>query len=338
MGYENIPEEMTVVILESYDGVSALRVERKPVPHPGPNEVLVKIAASPINPSDLAFLDGFYGTKPPTPVIAGFEGSGTVVATGKGMMAKYLNGKHVAAIGQGGGIWAEYANIPSTLALPLDRKISLEQGAMSVVNPLTAMAFLVSAKEGNHRTIIQSAAASALGQMVNRLCQNEGILVINLVRREAQVELLKSQGAKIVLNSNDPDFDNELREACHRHGAKLAFDAVAGPLTARILAAMPQGSKAIVYGALSYEPVFADPGQLIFQGKTIEGFWLTSWMGRKSFMGSLKLWRQIQKQLTTVFESEVRSQYPLLDVHKAIKEYQGQMTGGKVLLRPNLES
>src|SRR5262249_6394966 len=161
-----------------------------------------------------------YGFKKPTPVVPGFEGSGTVVSAGSGMMGQYLNGKRVACVSQerGSGVWAEYMVTLSSLAFPLDASVSLEQGAMSVTNPLTAMAFLTLAKEGRHKVIVQTAAASALGQMVNHLCKSEGIQIINIVRREEQKELLlKEQGAEIVMNSNDANFSQHLRDVCQQY-------------------------------------------------------------------------------------------------------------------------
>jgi len=331
---ENIPDQMTAVVLDSYTGVDALRIERRPVPEPGANQVLVKIAATPINPSDLAFLEGLYGFKKPTPIVPGFEGSGIVVSVGSGMMGRYLNGKRVACVSQeqGDGVWAEYMVTTTSLALPLDSSVSLEQGAMSVVNPLTAMAFLTLAKEGRHKVIVQTAAASALGQMVNRLCNSEGIQTINIVRREAQMEVLKEQGVEIVLNSTDINFSQHLRDICEQYQSRLAFDAVAGPLTSELLKAMPSHSKVIIYGGLSYEPAQADPGQLIFEGKSIEGFWLTTWLSKKNFLQSLAMWQRAQKLIMTDLKSEIRKQYPLNEVQNAIKEYRGQMTGGKILL------
>src|SRR5258706_1482066 len=335
---ENIPDQMTAVVLDSYTGVDALRIERRPVPQPGPNEVLVKIAATPINPSDLAFLEGRYGFKKPTPVVPGFEGSGTVVSVGNGMMGRYLNGKRVACVSQerGDGVWAEYMVTTMRIALPRAASVSLEQGAMSVVNPLTAMAFLTLAKEGRHKAIVQTAAASALGQMFNRLCKNEGIQIINIVRREAQKELLKEQGAEIVVNSNDANFSQHLPDVCQQYQSRIAFDSVAGPLTSQLLKAMPSHSKVIVYGGLSYEPIRAEAGQLIFEGKSIEGFWLTRWLSKQNFLQSLVTWQRAQKLIMTDLKSEIRKQYPLNEVHDAIKEYQSQMTGGKILLRPTL--
>jgi NADPH:quinone reductase-like Zn-dependent oxidoreductase len=327
---------MTAVVLDSYSGAKALRVEQRPVPRPGKNEVLVKVAASPINPSDLAFLEGLYGFKKQTPVVPGFEGSGTVVAVGDGMMGRYLNGKRVACISQdqGDGVWAEYMVTTTDNALPLDQSVSLEQGAMSTINPLTAIALLTIAKQGGHKAIVHTAAASALGQMVNRLAQGEGIEVINIVRRDTQVELLRQQGARIVLNSKEPNFDQQLSNVCHQYKARLAFDAVAGPLTMQLLEAMPRHSKVTVYGGLSYEPAQAHTGQLVFQGRSLDGFWLTTWMAKKNFVQSLMLWRRAQKLLSLELRSEIRARYPLQDARQAVQEYQSQMTGGKVLFVP----
>lgn len=196
MVQNTIPEEMNAVVLDSYGGPNALRVVKRPVPKPGANEVLVKVAASPINPSDLVFLEGLYGFKKPTPVVPGFEGSGTVIGAGKGLMGKFLMGKRVACVSQdaGDGVWAEYMVTPVSYALPLHASVSLEQGAMSVVNPLMAVALLELAKVKKHRSVVQTAAASTLGQMILRLFNSENISVINIVRREEQVRLLKEQG------------------------------------------------------------------------------------------------------------------------------------------------
>jgi NADPH:quinone reductase-like Zn-dependent oxidoreductase len=170
--------------------------------------------------------------------------------------------------------------------------------------------------------------------MVNRLCQNEGVQVINVVRRESQVELLKQQGATIVLNSSAADFDQQLHDACHQYQARLAFDAVAGPLTQQLLEGMPEHSKVTVYGGLSLQAARATPGQLVFEGKGIDGFWMGPWLGKKNLIQIMMMWRRAQKLLSTELKSEIRAEYPLQDAQKAVREYQSQMTGGKVLIRP----
>ena len=333
-----VPDQMTAVVLDSYSGAEALRVEQRPVPKPGKDEVLVKVAASPINPSDLAYLDGQYGFKSQPPVIPGGEGSGTVVAVGPGMIGRYFLGKRVACLSQGtgSGMWAEYmVTSAKGGVLPLHDTVSLEQGAMSMVNPLTACAFLETAKKGGHKTIVLTAAASALGQMVNRLGRSEGVQVINIVRRDAQVDLLKKQGAAIVLNSGVADFDQQLHDACHKADAHLAFDAVAGPMTLQLLDALPEHSKVTVYSCLSYEAAQAGADHLIFEDKAVNGFWMGPWINDKNLIQILTMWRRAQKLMATELRSEIRARYPFHKAKKAVQDYLSQMTGGKILLRPN---
>jgi len=338
MPHEQIPDQMTAVVLDSYTGFEALRVEQRPVPKPGKDEVLVKVAAAPINPSDLAFLEGEYGFKNPPPVIPGGEGAGTVVAAGAGPMGRYFLGKRVACLwgGEGDGVWAEYA-VTSTKGgtLPLHDSVSLEQGAMSAINPLTAMAFLEIAKEQDHKAIVLTAAASALGQKVNRLAQSEGVQVINIIRREKEEDILKTLGATIILNSSEGDFDQLLQDACHQNEARLAFDAVAGPLTGRLLAAMPPESKVTVYSCLAYEEVQIGPDQLIFEDKHVDGFWLGPWITEKNLIKILIMWRRAQKLMATDLRSDIRAEYPLHEAKTAVKQYLDEMSGGKILLRPN---
>lgn len=332
-----IPEQMTAVVLDSYSGADALRVEQRPVPKPGKDQVLVKVAASPINPSDLAVLEGYYGFKNPTPLIPGGEGAGVVVAAGPGMMGRYFLGKRVACLNQneGTGMWAEYAvrGVKGGV-LPLRDEVSLEQGAMSIINPLTACAFLEITKQGNHNAIVLTAAASSLGQKVNRLARSEGIQVVNIVRKDRDVEILKGQGATIVLNSTDTDFDQQLRAVCHEADAHLAFDAVAGPLTGQLLAAMPEQSKVTIYSALSREAIQASPSHLIFEDKSIDNFWMGPWMKKKNLLQILLLWRKAQRLMTTDLKSTIRREYPFEEAKAAVKEYLHHMSGGKILLRP----
>lgn len=334
-----IPEQMNAVVLDAYAGPEALRVEQRPVPEPGKDQVLVKMAASPINPSDLALLEGEYGFDNPPPIIPGGEGAGTVVAVGPGPMGRYFLGKKVACLnhGDGDGLWAEYAVVSTQGgALPLNKSVSLEQGAMSAINPLTASAFIEIAKKGRHESIVLTAAASSLGQMVNRLGRTEGIRVINIVRREAQVELLKEQGAGIVLNSSEDNFTTQLHDACHQHNTRLAFDAVAGPMTGRLLEGMPQGSNVTVYSALSFKAVQTNPDQLIFENKSVDGFWLGPWLfDNKNLLQVLMMWRRTQKHIATDLKTEVRARYPYREAKAAVQDYINQMTGGKVLLTPS---
>ncbi|MEL6866794.1 MAG: zinc-binding dehydrogenase [Bacteroidota bacterium] len=336
----NIPDTMTVAVLNAYEGAAAISMEQRPVPRPGKNEVLVKVAFSPINPSDLATLKGHYGFNDPAPIVPGGEGSGEVVAAGPGFMANYFMGKKVACAGWGvgGGVWSEYV-IKSAQGgvLPLDESLSLEQGAMSIINPLTATAFMDITKKGRHQAILLTAAASSLGQMVNKLGRKEGIQVVNIVRRDQQVDLLKIQGADIVLNSNEAGFEERLQDICHQSNTHLAFDAVAGELTNKVMKAMPQNSKVIVYSALSQQQVQVSPDQFIFENKRVDGFWLGPWIKQQSLLKIMKLWRRAQRQIPHDLKSDIRISYPLREVQAAIKAYTKQMTGGKILLHMSKE-
>jgi NADPH:quinone reductase-like Zn-dependent oxidoreductase len=331
-----LPDTMTVAVLNSYSGADALSIEQRPMPSRGTNEVLVKVAYSPINPSDLAALKGKYGFKDSTPIVPGGEGSGVVVSAGPGVMARYFLGKNVACTGWGigGGVWSEYV-VKSVKGgvLPLNKSLSLEQGAMSFINPLTASAFIHISKSGGHKAIALTAAASSLGQMVNRLGRKEGIQMLNIVRMDAQVDLLKAQGADIVLNSNQAGFEQELHDVCHQTNTGLAFDAVAGQLTGQLLKAMPPESKVIVFSALSHEAIKVSPGLLIFEDKRIDSFWLGPWLSKQNIVQMMLLWKRAQKQIPNNLKSEIRKIYPMQEVKEAIRDYTSEMTGGKILLR-----
>ncbi|HLY25746.1 MAG TPA: alcohol dehydrogenase catalytic domain-containing protein, partial [Aggregatilineales bacterium] len=176
-----IPATMRALEMHAEDGkAESLKLVEKPVMAPGPGEVLIKVAAAPVNPSDLAFLKGMYGTRKKLPVVPGFEGSGTVIAAGSGIVPNFYVGRRVAFVaGDGDGTWAEYAVTSATLCIPLPQGVSLEQGSMTMVNPLTALAFLEIVKQGRHKAIINTAAASALGKMMLKLSLKNGLPIIH---------------------------------------------------------------------------------------------------------------------------------------------------------------
>lgn len=338
MPVASTPQVMRALELRGYGaGTRNLEVVQKSIPQPGPGQVLVRIAASPINPSDLAFVRGVYGTRKRLPVVPGIEASGTVVAAGKGLYARFLVGKRVAcAAGEGDGAWAEYMVTRAMQCMPLPGSVSLEQGAMSIVNPLTAWALLEIARKEGHRGVVQTAAASALGKMIRRLGERRRTPVIHIVRRPAHVELLRAlgAGADMVLDSSQPDFDERLRAAAHRWHATIAFDAVAGAMTGRILQAMPKRSKVIMYGGLSHEACQVDPRQFIFEHKRIEGFWLSQPV-RLSTIDLFRGLAAVRSGLAADFQSEVRLRLPLEAAMKGMEQYASQMTDGKVLLIPH---
>lgn len=332
-----IPTQMLAARLLAYDGKpESLAVTEIAVPHPGPGEVLVRIHASPINPSDLLFVRGLYGFKKTLPAIAGFEGSGTVVAAGSGILPKLLSGRRVACTAAdanvASGTWAEYMVTSARLCVPLQNHVDMEQGATMLVNPLMAWALMDEARRGRHRCVVQTAAASALGKMVIRLARRFSIRVINVVRRADQVRLLQEMGAEHVLDSSAPEFDTRLREQCHRLGASIGFDAVAGDMAERILRAQPKGSRLIVYGLLSDAPVQIGVAPLIFERKSVEGLYLSDWMRDRNLLRQIRVATQVQKLLASDLKTEIQAHYPLEHVSRALQNYAAHMTAGKVLL------
>jgi NADPH:quinone reductase len=327
------------VHLRAYDGKpESIAIVDMPVPRPGPGEVLVQVFASPINPSDLMFIRGLYGFKKPLPAVPGFEGSGTVVEAGTGLMPRFLKGQRVACAAADpkviGGMWAEYVVTSAQFCIPLRKDVDFEQGAALLINPMTAWGLMDEARRGRHPAVVQTAAASALGRMIVRLGKRFSIPVINVVRRAKQVELLHQLGAEYVVNSSEPEFDKRLRELCHQLRASIGFDAVAGEMSAIVLRAQPRGSRLLVYGALSLKTSQADPASLIFDGKRLEGFYLNAWLRARTLLGQLRLARQIQKLLRSDLETDFQAKVPLQEVGRALQQYAANMTAGKVLLMP----
>jgi NADPH:quinone reductase-like Zn-dependent oxidoreductase len=290
---------MQAVLLEASGG--PLRVGPIPVPEPGPGLLLLRMAAAPINPSDLGFLQGSYGFRTPFPIVPGLEGSGTVIAAGSGLLPRFYLGRRVACgtAEASGGTWAEYMVTSATTCFPLAKKLSLEQGATLIVNPMTALAFFDIARRGRHRAIVSNAAAGALGRMILRLGQTYHIPVVHLVRRQEQVELLRSLGGEHVLNSQDPDFVDRLRTVSSQLQATLILDPVAGTQARQLLDAAPAGSTVLVYGRMSGEGL--EPG---LQGpedsdKRVDGFFLPDWLAKKNVLQLLlhpeecSVWRRM---------------------------------------------
>jgi NADPH:quinone reductase len=322
--------------LEIHSYGEALRLVEKPLPEPAAGEVLIKIAASPINPSDLMFLRGLYGLKKPLPIVPGFEASGVVVKAGKGILPRLWLGRRVACVASDGGdgAWAEYMVTPAKRCVPLLKSVSLEQGSMLVVNPWTAWALLDTAKQSGHKAIAQTAAASALGRMLLRLSQREQISLVNIVRSSSQVELLTQMGAKHVLDSNAPNFKEKMGEVFQKLNVTLALDAVGGEMTGNLLSALGKGGRVIVYGALSGQPSTASPYDLMFWDKRVEGFLLPNWLLQRNFFQQCQMAFSMQRMLSNELHSEIRERVALKDVPAAIEKYAAEMTKGKMLITP----
>jgi NADPH2:quinone reductase len=335
-----VPETMRALVLTAHDGrPSSLQVETRPVPRPSQSQVLVRVTASPINPSDLLFVRGLYGVKKPLPTVPGFEGSGTVVASG-GVTGRLLVGRRVACLApsDGDGLWAEYAVVELPRCLPLRSHISDEQGASLFVNPFTAWALMERAREGGHAALAQTAGASALGRMLLALAKKAQVPMVHVVGRAEQVELLKTLGAEHVLSSHESGFEERLRQACQELKVSLAFDAVGGRLTGQLLQGMPDGSTVIVHGLLSEQECHIPPRELIFANKKVEGFWLERWGEQGSGREKLKASMAVPALVGRELETPVRARLPLESAGDALRIASTDRTAGKVLFILNSQS
>ena len=338
------PRKTRALLLEHYEddlptAINGLRVVERPLPELSRGQVLVKMHAAPCNPSDLLLLQGRYGTLKTLPSVPGWEGAGTVVASGGGWLSRWLGGKRVACGLQEDrdGTWAEFFVANANECIPLKGQLPFEQAASLIVNPLTAMGLLDTAKRHRHPAAVQTAAASQLGRMILAIAKMAGYPVINVVRSNAQVELLRSLGAQHVLDSSEDGFTERLKTACTRLGATVAFEAVGGDTTGAIINHMPPGSAAYVYGALSGDPCGnIDPIELIFKDKSVSGFYLGEWLKRRGMLGTLRAAGRVQRMLIDgAISTTVQRQLTLDEAADGLKQYVDRMTEGKVLIMPH---
>ncbi len=332
----DLPEKMKALVLTAYDGKPQTKDVN--IPRPQKREVLVNIDSSPINPSDYSFIHGRYSFEKKLPVIPGFEASGVVVATGDDFMSKRLMGKSVACFApqDGNGTWAEYMVTKNNMVVPLKKGIDLEQGSMLLVNPMSVIAMLEVVKKGGHKAIANTAAASALGQMLNKVCMENNVSIVNIVRRKEQEVSLKGQGAKYVINSSLDNFPEALSEVFAELKVTLAFDAISGQMTSDLLEAMPDGGEVKVYGNLSEQPSPVHSKHLIFEKKKISGFWLSEWIAKQNLLKLLYNFNKVQKYLSEKHQFNINKRVSLEETLEGISLYYDKMSVGKVLIKPGI--
>ena len=340
---DSIPDRMHALVLHEYcediaEAIDSLKVEQRSVPPLKRGQLLVRIEAAPCNPSDLLLLQGKYGSLKTLPTVPGWEGAGTVVASGGGPLAWWLMGKRVACGQQEDrdGTWAQYVVANAAECIPLKRQLCMKQAASLIINPLTAMGLLETARRGGHRAAVQTAGASQLGRMLVAMASELNFPVINVVRREAQVELLQSIGATHVLNSSDDDFVERLGAIAAELQATTAFEAIGGEMTGTLFNVLPEGSTVFVYGALSEAACDnIDPIELIFHGKTVTGFYLGVWLRERGSLDVLRAASRAQKMLIDGrIETKVQRTVSLEEAVDGLRQYVDHMTDGKLLIMP----
>jgi len=335
-----VPAEMTALLADAHagDAIGNLRLARIAVPMPRRGEVLIRIHAAPCNPADVMYLEGRYGIDRPLPATPGFEGAGVVVASGGGLLARWLVGRRVACGGHRcSGTWAEYCVVRADECLPLTGDLTFEQGAAALANPTTALALAELVARGRHRAYVQSAAAGQLGKMILATTRERGITGIHVVRRAEQAESLRALGAEHVLVSSDADFDRVLAERTAALGATIALDAVAGAMTGRLLAALPPRSEVVVYGNLAAEPCGGiDPMALAFGTKRVRGFEIAGHLAELGLWRTYRLARAAQRRVRRgELATTIAGRTSLRDAPARLGEYVARMSDGKILLVPD---
>ncbi len=355
------------------DGKLTVEVVDTEFAEPTGNQVLVKMEAAPINPSDLAiltsaadfdnaeFTPGKFVADMPEPfnsaqkgrhglrMPAGNEGAGTVVAAGDGELAQSLMGQRVACVP--GTAYSQYCIAEAMMCLPLG-DLSSEQGASAFVNPMTALGFVETARMENQSAIIHTAAASNLGQMLIKICLEDDMPLVNIVRKQEHVELLSELGATHIVNSSADDFPAQLRSAINTTDAYCGFDPIGGGQAVdNCFKAMEQvavekmseysryGSnqmkKMYIYGRLDMGATILTPAYGF--GWTLSGWLLTPFLAQAGMETMGRMRQRVLDGLTTTFASSYKSRVTLEEMltKDAVMDYRQMKTGEKYLVTPH---
>ena len=363
------------------DGMLQLSLAETEIPAPADDEVVVRIEASPINPSDMGLFFGPADMRtakdegtPDRPVLVaevpeklmrgvaarvgqslpvGNEGGGVVVEAGASEAAQALLGKTVGTIG--GGMYAQARCLKAAMCLELPDGTTPAEGASCFVNPLTALGMVETMKLEGHSAIVHTAAASNLGQMLNKLCIADGVPLVNIVRRAEHVALLEGIGAKHICDSSQPDFKKALTAALEATGATLAFDATGGgTLAGDILTCMERAANAAggdysrygstthkqvyIYGGLDRSPTTFDRNFGMAWG--IGGWLLTPFLQKVGFEAGQALRQRVASEIKTTFASRYTQVVSLAEALSmdAIGVYGLQATGEKYLINPHKDA
>ncbi len=300
-------------------------------PEPGPGEVLVDMLAAPINPSDLLTLTGDYGVLPDLPAIGGNEGVGKVSKLGPEVSGLEIG--QIVLLPIGCGTWCSHLTAAARDLVPLPGQADPLQLAMLTINPPTAALLLsevVDLEPGDW--VIQNAANSAVGGYLVQLAAERGLKTVNVVRRASAVAAVKQQGGDLVL-VDGPDLADQVAKATGKAKIRLAIDAVGGESTERLAACLASGGTVVNYGMMSGDPCQVSPGQLIFRGITLTGFWLASWFRQASQQQQQQLFGDlIGKIAAGKLSAPIAATYPLAQVSAAVLAASQGEREGKILL------
>ncbi len=316
----------------------SLKAITKKLRQPKPKELLIRIDAAPINPSDVAFLQGSYQVKKTFPAVPGFEGSGEIVATGKALDSDKWLGKRVACFTQKDkdGTWAQYFLAKPEEVLLADHRLSPEQMATFFINPFTAWGLCEIALQRESKAIVVNAAGSRVAAFIFELARMHQIEVIGIVRKTSTAENLKTAGWKNILVESSSDFEQQLKTLTKNLQANTAFDAIGGAASGILLNALPSDAELVIYGGLSNASLNGiDPLGLIFENKMITGFNLNDWIAETDPV-TFEVAKNTLTELLLAGDTNqhIQSVLPLVEIKSAMKTYLSNMSAGKVLLKP----
>ncbi len=378
MGHADAPKGLQLRSLIKSSNELELSLVEIPTPEPGADEVIVRIEATPVNPSDIGLLVGAADLSTATqsqnsagPVIVakvpdggmksmavrldqsmpvGNEGAGVVVRAGSSEAAQALLGKTVAAIG--GAMYSQYRCLRAKDCLVLPEGATPVDGASCFVNPLTSLGMVETMRRESHTALVHTAAASNLGQMLNRICIKDGIGLVNIVRSQQQENLLRSIGATYVCNSTSPSFLDDLTRDIAATGATLAFDATGGGrLASQILSCMETAINANAktynrYGSSVHKQVYiygslnTGPTELVRSygmAWGIGGWLLFQFLQKIGSEASRAMRQRILAELKTTFASRYTRTVSLQEALQIehFSAYTKRATGEKYLINPN---
>ena len=330
---------MRAVILEQFgEPKDVLHVRDVPTLELEAGLVRVRMRLAPINPSDLMTVRGNYGRLPTLPATPGFEGVGVIDAVGSGWLAKLRGlkpGRRVAVLKASGGSWQEQVVLPARQVVPVPDDLPDDQVAAFFVNPATALIMtqrVLQVPRGGW--LLQTAAGSALGQMVIRLGKHFGFRTINIVRRKESAGELLHLGADHVLSSTDDNIPERVRDITGGAMVSYALDCVGGPGVVDVLQALAPQGRLLIYGTLSGQPMPIDPRLLIGGQRAIEGFWLSEWAPRQGVLRMLGLFREIITLMRAgVLTTPVAATFTLDQLPQAFERVEQIGRGGKILLK-----
>ena len=299
-------------------------------PRAGEGQAVIKVHLAAVNPSDIHFIKGEYGQPRIKGMPAGFEGVGEVVAGDTPLL-----GQRVSFFAPASGSWAEYAMTDAATLIPCRPDLTDVDAAGQLVNPLTAIAMFDIVKESGADSFVLNAAGSQLGKLLIALGRDHGISPIAVVRRSAQAESLRDLGAAEVIVTGELDPLGAAKEVFTRYAPRILLDAVGDQFTSDMFFAMPSHARWVNYGKLSTDaPALTQLGQVIFQNKRIEGFWLTRWMKEVDPSRIPQAFAEIQERFVSgKWKTDVAGIVPLSEAMEKLPEVLA-LPDGKAFIDP----